>query len=322
MAIPPLLATCWTHAGTADPRQNDGLSNLPIIDRIAAVAAAGWQGIGFRHSDLLRARETIGYGELARAFHDSGLAYAEVESLDRWWTTGLDRRRSDRARLELFEAAHVLGAHVLKVCAKGSDKTNLDDMSVAFDALANDARNHGLRIGLEPMPFSKFRTVLDGGRFVAAVENSNGGLFIDSWHVMRGGTSLAELRANIAPESIVAVELNDARDPAPAPEKLWDDTVDERQLPGEGDWDIPGFIHTIRDLGYSGVWGVEILSRAHRAKPLEDQVSTALKAAQRTFAEADRTLDAQLATRGVTAAPARVRTTAETRCERADPGPV
>lgn len=42
-----------------------------------------------------------------------------------------------------------------------------------------------------------------------------------------------------------------------------------RSLPGEGEFDIPGYIGALAPL-YSGPWGVEVLSEALRALPIEE----------------------------------------------------
>jgi len=48
-----LLATCWTTAGDANPLPGDQRSPSPIRERVEAAAAAGFQGIGLLHADLM-----------------------------------------------------------------------------------------------------------------------------------------------------------------------------------------------------------------------------------------------------------------------------
>jgi sugar phosphate isomerase/epimerase len=85
----------------------------------------------------------------------------------------------------------------------------------------------------------------------------------DAWHVFRAGTSLAKLRAALRPKMIFGVELDDA-----APEvigTLFEDTVDRRLLCGDGCFDLTGLVAMLRDIGFDGPWGVEILSESFRA---------------------------------------------------------
>jgi sugar phosphate isomerase/epimerase len=50
---------------------------------------------------------------------------------------------------------------------------------------------------------------------------------------------------------------------------LIDETVNHRQLPGEGEFPIPEYIAACRDIGYDGPWGVEVLSDELRNLPIE-----------------------------------------------------
>ena len=288
MATPELLASCWTHAGDAAPMRGDERSPFDILDRVAAVGAAGWAGIGFVHADLVVARDTIGYPALRSAIADAGIRHTEVEFLGDWWDTGDARAASDAIRTDLLEAIEALGARTIKAAGKmwaAPDEVDLDVMRTEFDALATQVGARGARIALEALPFTNFATIGAGSDFVASVGNPSGGLCVDLWHVYRGGNTPEDLRADVDPAVLFAVELNDALEPAPA--DLWADTINERRLPGEGSWDVPGFINVIRDLGFAGPWGVEILATTHRAKSLHDEVTSAFAATITQFALAD-----------------------------------
>lgn len=289
MSTPPLLASCWTHAGNAAPQTEDERSPFDMLERVHAVADAGWSGIGLVHADLVEVRDTFGLEKLATEIKAAGLEFVEVEFLGDWWTSGAEREASDRIRAELFEAAEKLGAQTLKVAGKMfSDDVDLDVMAEAFDKLADESREVGARIAMEFLPFTNFTNAAKGSDFVSRVGNSNGGLIVDIWHVYRAGNTPDDLLRDLNPDYLFAVELNDAAEPAPPYEQLWDDTINERRLPGEGDWDLPRFINVVKELGFAGVWGVEILSEEHRAKSLQDEVTTAFRASEAVFAEADR----------------------------------
>jgi len=46
---------------------------------------------------------------------------------------------------------------------------------------------------------------------------------------------------------------------------LFEDTVHRRRYCGEGSFDLPGMITALRTAGWTGPWGVEILSALARA---------------------------------------------------------
>lgn len=290
MTPPPLLASCWTTAGDAAPQRGDEISPFALADRVRATAEAGWAGFGLLHADLVDYTSRYSLADLSRLFRVHGIDAIELEFLGDWWRDGEIRSRSDIARGELLAAAAELGAARIKVAGSFSplQPGELERMADEFAALCDEAQRAGTVIGLEAMPFTNFGTVGAASDFVASVGHRHGGLFLDIWHVFRAGTSLDELQHVIDPEYLVAVELNDAFEPAPAGDDLWADTVDARQLPGDGHWDLPRAINILRDLGYEGPWGVEVLSAEHRARSLDDAVTRAFQSAAEVFADADR----------------------------------
>ena len=128
-------------------------------------------------------------------------------------------------------------------------------------------------------------TIQAGVDFVTAVGNRYGGLTVDTWHVHRGGTSYAELELILPAEYTFVVELDDADERLVG--TLWEDTVDRRRLPGEGDFDVPGFIAAVHRVGYRGHWGVEIISEEHRELPIRDGLTRARAATLRALDAAE-----------------------------------
>ena len=101
---------------------------------------------------------------------------------------------------------------------------------------------------------------------------------VDAWHVFRAGTSLAELRAALSPEMIFGVELVDAAHDVIG--TLFEDTVHHRLLCGEGSFDLRGLVALLRDKGFDGPWGVEILSSSFRRLPVAQAEKQAVESAR------------------------------------------
>lgn len=275
MPAEPLLATCWTTAGDANPLPGDQRSPLPIRDRVEAAAAAGFQGIGLLHADLMPALDRYGARGLRTLLDDHGLVDLELELITGWWTTDPE---PTRVRRDLLTAAEALGARHLKAAPDVTDAPwHRDHWAEAFAALAADAAEAGTRVGLEFLPWSNIRTVHDGLDLVRAAGHPAGGLIIDVWHTERAHTPPADL-AQVPLEHIVGVELNDAD--ADQIGTLFEDTVHRRRLCGEGSFDLPAIIAALRTAGWHGPWGVEILSDDHRKTPLHQAVADAHRTAQ------------------------------------------
>ena len=139
----------------------------------------------------------------------------------------------------------------------------------------------GARLGLEFFPWSNVKTLHDGLRLVEATGSDAVGVVIDVWHIERARTPVADL-ASVPLHRIIGVELNDA-DPDVVG-TLFEDTVHRRRYCGEGSFDLPGIVAALRTAGWTGPWGVEILSEEHRSLPVRDALERAADGARRLLA--------------------------------------
>lgn len=276
--MPQLVATAWTSAGDISPMASPAISPVPIAERVAAVANAGYTGLGLIADDLLAIRESIGFAGLRHLITDAGLQHLEIELIERWWIPRGAPGHSYEVRDLLFEAADVLAPAFIKIGSEQGPRTTDPESLVApLRQLAEEAAAHGTRVAIETMPFSIIETVPMGAGIVRAAGHPAVGLVVDAWHVFRAGTSLEETATALTPEMIFGVELNDAA--ATVLGSLFEDTVNNRLLCGEGTFDLPGLVVLLRNLGFEGPWGVEILSAAHRALPVGQAVRLAAESA-------------------------------------------
>jgi sugar phosphate isomerase/epimerase len=282
----PLLATCWTTAGDAAPLRGDARSPVPLRTRIEAAAEAGFRGFGVTHVDLQAAKAELGgLSGIRTVLDDNGIEYREVELLVDWWTTGPAREASDRVRRDLLEAAAALGARTVKIGPDFPDAPGDWDARVeALAGLGRDAAEHGTRVALEFLPWSNVADVHQGLALVEAAGHAAVGLLVDVWHVGRAGTPATDLAA-LPAERIFGVELNDF-DTEPAG-TLFEDTRDRRRYCGEGTFDLEGVVRALRAAGWSGPWGVEILSEEHRATEVHKAVAKAFDTAAELFRRID-----------------------------------
>lgn len=278
----PLVATCWTTAGTARPLDASEVSEHDVLERIRAVAEGGWCGLGLAHQDLEHLRATRGLDTVARAAADAGITHVEVELIGDWWLP----EAAWRPRWDLLlEAADAFGSPFVKAGTAFSDPwADLSSLVPPLRRLAREAADHGLRVALEPLPFSMVGSLPAGADLVRAVDHPAAGLAVDFWHVFRAGTSLTELADCLTLDLVVAVELDDA-DAEPVG-TLFEDTRDHRRYCGEGVQDVVGFIRVLDALGFPGPWGVEILSEEHRANSLTGGLRRARDTALACFAAA------------------------------------
>jgi sugar phosphate isomerase/epimerase len=274
MAEPALIASAWTSAGDTSPMRVPATSPIPITERLAAVADAGYRGLGLIAADLALIRDSIGYPALRDLLAEHELIHLEIELIERWWLPRDAPGNTYEVRDLLFEAADALSPSYVKIGSENGPA--MDDplpLVEPLRQLANEAHAHGTRIAIEPMPFSAIATIPMGVEIVRAAGHPGTGLVIDAWHVFRAGTSLDELSAVLSAEHVFGVELNDAATEVVG--TLFEDTVERRLLCGAGSFDLHGLVALLRDTGFDGPWGVEILSESFRALPLQEALKLA-----------------------------------------------
>jgi sugar phosphate isomerase/epimerase len=270
---PKLMASAFTVAGNVAPLAGDTTSPHSLAERARATAQAGYVGIGLANDDLDKLIAEHGHAEIKSIIADAGLQYLEFEVLLDWFADGERRAASDIERNKLLDAAEKLGAYQIKIGGDITDTTwPLERMRESFAELARQAGDAGTKVSIEIFPASNISDLATAIAVAEGADPRHGGLLLDIWHLTRGGIAYADI-ATIPPQYIMHIELNDA---GPQEGSIMEDTLLRRRLPGDGDFDIPGFLRAVANTGYDGLYGVEILSDQMRAMfPAE--------AAQRSF---------------------------------------
>ena len=273
-----LLATCWTSAGDAASDRPDLRSPLTLRERIEAASAAGFRGFGLLSDDLPAAVAGYQLTGIQAMLADNGIVHLELEGIPYWWDDGPRRQESDQVRRSMLEAAQAVGARHIKVTPDGDDGPwDPGHWAAKFAELAAQAQDVGARLGIEFFPWSNIKTLHDGLQLVEDAGHEAGGVVIDTWHIARGHTPIADL-ASVPVHHIVGVELNDADEDVIG--TLFADTVHRRRYCGEGSLDMTGMISSLRTAGWTGPWGVEILSDKHRSLPVEEALHRAAASAR------------------------------------------
>lgn len=276
-----LIASYWTLAGNTFPGAPSEVATFSLQDRVSAASKAGWSGLGFTYADLLHLEQTIGIREVANLLKEHGLEYAEVEFLTDWHLQGSKKQASDYKRKQLLEFAAAIGAQRLKCGAGVLEQGDLDvaGMRASFLALCEVAAEFSIDVAIEFMPFSKVSTI-DKVMAVTQGLHDNAGMVIDSWHVAYGGMEMSEI-AKIPAPLIKGVELSDAM--FVMSDNLIEQSNHQRLLIGDGEIDICGFIHNVRQTGFDGLWGVEIISGIHRGLAVDQMAELAYQSAMQFF---------------------------------------
>lgn len=270
MAEVELVGLYWTTSGPVEVHVGREWSYFSWADRCAHAKRVGFSGLGIWHADLEHQLESHSLEEMKSVFEDAGLRHLELEFLWEWFLEPDDERRKEAEpiRRMLFEAAGVFGAHHVKVGNIPGTPCDLDTLTEKYAELCADAANHtDAKIAYEFMPFDVNVHSLDTAlQVVEGAGASNGGLVIDTWHMSKLDIKPDDLR-RIPLEYLTWIELSDGQF------EDMEDSIAEvtrfRALPGEGEFDIPGYIAVAQDMGYPGPWGVEVLADSLRNNPIE-----------------------------------------------------
>jgi sugar phosphate isomerase/epimerase len=271
-----LLALYWTVSGPAEVHVGREWSLFEWSDRCANAAKYGFKGLGLWHADIEHQLETRTLAEMKQIFDDAGLEYLQVEFLADFFVEAGDplREDSDKRRKLLFDTAATFDAHHIKIGNIPGTPCELPRLIESFAELCQDTANHtSAKVAYEFMPFDVNVNTLDTAlELVTEADQPNGGLAIDTWHMAKLGIPPDDLK-RIPPQYLTWVELSDGQyqnmeDPI-------DEVVNHRNLPGEGEFDIPGYVEACRAVGYEGPWGVEVLSEELRQLPIEEEFQRA-----------------------------------------------
>jgi sugar phosphate isomerase/epimerase len=272
-----LVALYWTVSGPVQVHFGREWSTFDWRDRCAHAARVGFSGLGLWHADVSHQLETgRSLTEMKQIFDDAGLKHLEVEFLaDFFAEPGTPQRtESDRLRRQLFETAAAFDAHHIKVGNIPETPCELDRLIEEYAALCDDAARHtDARVAYEIIPFDpNVNTLADGLRLVTEAARPNGGLAIDTWHMSKLRIPTQDMK-RIPAEQLAWVELSDGQ--LEYMEDRLDEVINHRQLPGEGEFDIPGYVLALSEAGYRGPWGVEVLSEELRNLPIEQEFERA-----------------------------------------------
>ena len=177
-------------------------------------------------------------------------------------------------RRQLFDTAAAFDAHHIKVGNIPETVCELDRVIEEYAALCDDAAEHtNAKVAYEIIPFDPNVGTLEAGlRLVTEASRPNGGLAIDTWHMGKLRIDPQRL-ATIPAEHLAWVELSDGQQEY-MEDKL-DEVINHRELPGDGEFDIAGYVGALHRAGYPGPWGAEILSETLRNLPIEQEFDRA-----------------------------------------------
>lgn len=233
-----------------------------LIEKLAAVADAGFDGVEIFENDLLscplspeevrlRAADLGVSVDLYQPFRDFEAVLPDV--------LGRNLRRAVRK----FEVMERLGATQLLVCSSVSPDAVDDDALAAeqLHMLAERAAEHGIRVAYEALAWGRHvNEYLHAWRIVRMADHSHLGTCLDSFHILSRGSDPGGIEA-IPADKIFFLQLADA--PLMAMDVLqW--SRHYRCFPGQGGLDVAGLVAHVLRTGYAGPLSLEVFNDVFR----------------------------------------------------------
>ena len=236
-----------------------------FTDRAVAAAEAGYCGIGLRPGDRTRALATsLDDADLRRILADHELDVVEIDVLVGWGMDGDAAAKARRHEDQIYELADVVGAHHMTLTG---DLSGPWERSVElFAGVCDRAASHELAVAIEFLPWTEVPDADTARRLVQAAGRPNGGVLVDSWHHFRGAASDDQLRA-LPPELILGVQFDDGYLTGSG---TWLEQTFDRQLPGDGEFDLTHFLQLLWEIGVRTPLCVEVISKALTELPVQE----------------------------------------------------
>lgn len=236
-----------------------------LPEKLEAIAAAGFDGVEIFENDLLYYDGSP--REIRQMCKDLGIAITLFQPFRDFEGSRRERmpRNFDRAERK-FDLMQELGTDLVLVCSNTA-ADSLGDRQIIVDDLqqmAERAGKRGLRIGYEALAWGRhvntYQQVWD---IVREADHPALGVLLDSFHTLSLKGDPAAI-AEIPGDKIFFVQMADA--PILAMDVLeWSRHF--RCFPGQGEFDLAGFLAPIIKTGYSGPLSLEIFNDGFRAAP-------------------------------------------------------
>ena len=260
-------------------------ARFSFADRVKQAASAGFSGVGLFTEDYAACRSAgLSDADMRAILDDHGVQAAELEFLGDWWCEGEREMNSRLAEEQIHAMADAFGSRHMNVgdIHPAGAHPPIELVAERFAALCDRAADRGLLVAIEFLPWTDIPDAKTAWEIARRAARSNGGILVDSWHYFRGAADPAQLRA-IPAQRINAIQLDDAG--PPSGNGMLPDTLD-RRLPGEGVFDLVGFVRMLDDMGVQAPLSVEIISPQQRARPLAQAARMAHDTTRATLAKA------------------------------------
>lgn len=234
-----------------------------LQEKLEAIAAAGFKAVEIFENDLIAFPGSP--RDIRRICADLGLTIVTCQPFRDFEGMPAEKRQRvfDRAERK-FDLLEELGTDLLFVCSSIAPDAlaGIDRLAADFAELGERAAKRGLRVGYEALAWGRhISDYRDAWEIVRRADKPNVGTILDTFHILSRELDIAAVGA-IPRDRIFLVQIADA------PKLQMDHLSWSRHwrcLPGQGDFDLVGFMAALEVTGYDGHLSLEIFNDRFRA---------------------------------------------------------
>jgi sugar phosphate isomerase/epimerase len=245
----------------------------PYEQQLDAAVAGGFDSLSMPpHVALANEERGLSARQMRQMAADRGITISDLDGGIGFMPVALPTGASERLirrfglpREQVLDLASELGTG--RICTVGLFDEGLygtDELIGGFRQLCDAAAARGMSVTLEPMAFFGLQDFRLAAEVVRGAARPNGALLFDSWHFTRTGADRSAL-PELPTSGPVDVQVNDGA-AEPQGGSVMEDSVNHRMFPGDGAFDLTGYLQTIGP-GHIRSIGVEIFSAALDALP-------------------------------------------------------
>jgi 4-hydroxyphenylpyruvate dioxygenase len=233
-----------------------------LREKLAAIADAGFDGVEIFENDFLAYDGSP--RDVGQMVRDHGLEISLFQPFRDFEGMPEPQRAKvfDRAERK-FDLMGELGADLVLICSNVSPASlgGIDRAAKDFHELGERAAKRNIRIGYEALAWGRHvNDHRDAWEIVRRADHANVGIILDSFHTLARKIDPETIRS-IPGDKIFFVQLADA--PKIDMDLLyWSRHF--RNMPGEGDLDVYGFMRAVAATGYDGTLSLEIFNDQFR----------------------------------------------------------
>ncbi|HEX6354672.1 sugar phosphate isomerase/epimerase and 4-hydroxyphenylpyruvate domain-containing protein [Actinophytocola sp.] len=233
-----------------------------LDDKLAAAASAGFDGVEIFENDLVGSSWSP--KQIRERCADLGLSIDLYQPFRDFEAVPPDILEANLRRAERkLDLMAELGTDTMLVCSSVSpDAVDDDDLAAEqLHQLAERAAERGMRIAYEALAWGRFVNTYDHSwRIVRRAGHPALGLCLDSFHVLSRGSDPSGIRV-IPGDKLFFLQLADAP-------RLRMDVLQwsrhHRLFPGQGAFDLTGFVQRVLGTGYAGPLSLEVFNDVFR----------------------------------------------------------